>query len=159
MLSALRNPYCTDWCVRGSETLRDALPTCALALGEAHDVIRRLQNADCSPPGHHQIWASVMPLARRALVAFILTTIVALSPSQPLNAKPAHSAVATSLSLFDSEAAAQRHCPRDEVVWLNLPSGIYHEKGMRWYGRTKRGAYVCRKEADAAGDRDTRNSQ
>jgi hypothetical protein len=29
----------------------------------------------------------------------------------------------------------------------------------RWYGRTKRGAYVCRKEADAAGDRDTRNGQ
>jgi hypothetical protein len=44
-------------------------------------------------------------------------------------------------------------------VWLNVPSGIYHEKGMRWYGRTKYGAYVCRKEADAAGDRDTRNGQ
>jgi hypothetical protein len=44
-------------------------------------------------------------------------------------------------------------------VWLDLPSGIYQEKGMRWDGRTKSGAYVCRKEADAAGDRDTRNGQ
>lgn len=39
--------------------------------------------------------------------------------------------------LFDSESAAQRHCPRDVVVWLNIPTGIYHEKGMRWCGRTK----------------------
>ena len=60
---------------------------------------------------------------------------------------------------FDSEAAAQAHCSSDVVVWLNTNSGIYHEKGMRWYGRTKHGAFVCRKEADADGDRDTRNGQ
>jgi hypothetical protein len=36
---------------------------------------------------------------------------------------------------------------------------IYHEKDMRWYGPTKHAVYVCRKEADAAGDRDTRNGQ
>jgi hypothetical protein len=53
----------------------------------------------------------------------------------------------------------QAHCPRDEVVRLNIPTGVYHEKGRRWYGRTKHGAYVCRKEADAVGDRDTRNGQ
>ena len=64
-----------------------------------------------------------------------------------------------SLQLFENESAAQRHCPRDIVVWLNTNSGIYHEKGMRWYGNTKAGAYVCRREADAAGDRDTRNGQ
>jgi hypothetical protein len=64
-----------------------------------------------------------------------------------------------SLQLFATESAAQKHCPRDEVVWLNTNSGIYHEQGMRWYGNTKAGAYVCRKEADAAGDRDTRNGQ
>jgi hypothetical protein len=63
------------------------------------------------------------------------------------------------LQLFTSESAAQAHCPRDEVVWLNTASGIYHEKGMRWYGRTRHGAFVCRREADAAGDRDTRNGQ
>ena len=64
-----------------------------------------------------------------------------------------------SLQLFATERAAQAHCPRDVVVWLNTNSGIYHEKGMRWYGNTKSGAYVCRREADAAGDRDTRNGQ
>jgi hypothetical protein len=42
--------------------------------------------------------------------------------------------------MFQTEAAAQAHCPRDQVVWLNTNSGIHHEKGMRWYGRTKHGA-------------------
>jgi hypothetical protein len=60
---------------------------------------------------------------------------------------------------FNSEHVAQQHCPNDVVVWLNLPSGIYHLKGERWYGVTKRGAYVCKKEADQAGDRETRNGQ
>lgn len=70
-------------------------------------------------------------------------------------------AVATSgsLKMFDTEASAQRHCAHDIVVWLNTKTGIYHESGMRWFGRTKQGAYVCQKEADSAGDRDTRNGQ
>jgi hypothetical protein len=62
-------------------------------------------------------------------------------------------------ALFATEQEAQQHCPRDTVVWLNLPSGIYHFKGQRWYGSTKRGAFVCKKEADGAGDRGTRNGQ
>jgi hypothetical protein len=60
---------------------------------------------------------------------------------------------------FPSEQQAQRHCPTDTVVWLNRPTGIYHFKGERWYGRTRSGAYVCEKEADQAGDRATRNGQ
>lgn len=63
------------------------------------------------------------------------------------------------LSMFTTEDAAQAHCPSDVVVWLNTKTGIWHEKGMRWYGRTKQGAYVCRKEAAAAGYRDTENGQ
>ncbi len=59
--------------------------------------------------------------------------------------------------LFDTEAAAQAHCPNNVVVWLNIPSGIYHYKGERWYGRTKHGAYACEKEANAAGDRASEN--
>lgn len=68
-------------------------------------------------------------------------------------------AYAQGLQLFQTEAAAHAHCPADIVVWLNTPSGIYHFKGMRWYGNTIHGAYVCEKEADAAGDRATRNGQ
>ena len=66
---------------------------------------------------------------------------------------------ASSLTLYRAEQQAQKHCPKDTVVWLNLPSGIYHFKGQRWYGNTNNGAYVCEQEADQAGDRATRNGQ
>ena len=100
------------------------------------------------------------------LIRLLATLIVALGLlGTPAFAKPHHaasSAAAAStgqVQQFDSEAAAQAHCPSDVVVWLNTNSGICHEKGLRWYGRTKHGAFVCRKEADADGDRDTRNGQ
>jgi hypothetical protein len=62
-------------------------------------------------------------------------------------------------TLYPTEQTAQKHCPNDTVVWLNLPSGVYHFKGERWYGRTKNGAFVCEGEADKAGDRATENGQ
>jgi hypothetical protein len=46
-----------------------------------------------------------------------------------------NSVVETGLTLFKAEEQAQKHCPQDTVVWLNLPSGIYHYKGQRWYAR------------------------
>jgi hypothetical protein len=45
------------------------------------------------------------------------------------------------------------------VVWLNIASGIYYYKGDRWYGRTKRGAYTCEKEAINAGNRASLDGQ
>jgi hypothetical protein len=36
----------------------------------------------------------------------------------------------TTAALFDRNPA-QAHCPKDEAVWLNTASGIWHEKGMR----------------------------
>ena len=63
------------------------------------------------------------------------------------------------LATFPDEVKAQQHCPKDIVVWLNLPTMIWHYKGQRWYGITKHGAYACEKEAGAAGARGTRNGQ
>jgi hypothetical protein len=84
-------------------------------------------------------------MTRAALVlALVLFPIGALAQRPPAE--------------FPSEQQAQRHCPAT-VVWLNLPTGIYHFKGERWYGRTRSGAYVCEKEADQAGDRAIRNGQ
>jgi hypothetical protein len=68
-------------------------------------------------------------------------------------------APASSQTMFGTEEQAKHHCPSDAVVWLNIPTGIYHMQGMRWFGATKHGAYVCQKEADKAGDRETRNGQ
>jgi hypothetical protein len=94
----------------------------------------------------------------RALIIALFCAFL-IVPAAPATAATRIVQVADVPAMFDTEAAAQAHCPRDVVVWLNIPTGIYHEKGMRWYGRTKHGAYVCKKEADAAGDRDTRNGQ
>jgi hypothetical protein len=66
---------------------------------------------------------------------------------------------AAELAQFSTAQLAQRHCPNDTVVWLNLPTMIWHYKGERWYGRTKHGAYVCEREAAAAGARATRNGE
>jgi hypothetical protein len=92
-----------------------------------------------------------MHMLVRFVVASILATVLFCSPASAAGReRPA---------LFPTEVAADKHCPHDEVVWLNIASGVYHERGMRWYGKTKHGAFVCKKEADEAGDRDTRNGQ
>jgi hypothetical protein len=49
--------------------------------------------------------------------------------------------------------------PDKRSAGVNTPTGVYHFKGMRWYGATIRGAYVCQKDGDQAGYRATRNGQ
>jgi hypothetical protein len=95
--------------------------------------------------------ASAWTVLRTMIGAALLAASLAVSA-------PAADA-ATSPPIFASEQEAQKHCPSDVVVWLNLPTHIYHLKGQRWYGRTKNGAYVCKKEADAAGNRGSLNGQ
>jgi hypothetical protein len=60
-------------------------------------------------------------------------------------------------TLYSTQQETQKHCPHDEVVWLNTNSGIWHVKGARWYGHTKQGAYVCKKEAYISGNRGSLN--
>jgi len=104
-------------------------------------------------------------MLRKLMLAIVLAVSTTTAVRPPIAVASAHHATTTApattgdLKLFETESGAQRHCPQGEVVWLNTNSGIYHEKGMRWYGNTKAGAYVCRGEADSAGDRDTRNGQ
>jgi len=81
-------------------------------------------------------------------IALALLLVAGLAPS-----------ASAQLTMFVSAQQAQRHCPNDTVVWLNLRSGIYHMPGTRWYGATKNGAFVCEREADKAGDRQSRNGQ
>lgn len=61
--------------------------------------------------------------------------------------------------LFSTETAAQEHCPKDVVLWLNVPNGIYHYRGERWHELTRHGEYACEKEAIKAGDRAGLNGQ
>jgi hypothetical protein len=68
-------------------------------------------------------------------------------------------ASASTVAQYNSAQAAHLSCPHDTVVWLNLPTGIFHFEGERWYGHTRNGAYVCEKQAVKAGDRATQNGQ
>jgi hypothetical protein len=54
---------------------------------------------------------------------FIAGLIVSLALAVP----------AFALETFIDEAKAQQHCPKDIVVWLNLPTMIWHYKGQRWW--------------------------
>ena len=60
---------------------------------------------------------------------------------------------------FSTEAEAKARCPTDTVVWVNLKSKIYHFSGTRNYGETKKGAYICERDATAEGMRAAKNEK
>lgn len=62
-------------------------------------------------------------------------------------------AFAIPLTPFRYESQAQRHCPVDVIVWLDLRKGIYYSKRQRRYGRGSTGSFVCQEEARAGGYR------
>jgi hypothetical protein len=66
---------------------------------------------------------------------------------------PAAPGVGTSASAQQ----VQYRCPGSTVVWVNERSHIYHFPGTRDYGNTKRGAYMCEADAQAAGNRAAKN--
>jgi hypothetical protein len=39
------------------------------------------------------------------------------------------------------------------MVWVNTDSGVYHQAGTRWYGKTKQGKYMTEADAQKAGYR------
>jgi hypothetical protein len=85
------------------------------------------------------------------------TTTAAPAPARAPTPAPQASAPKDQAALeagqFADEASAKARCPSDTVVWVNLPSKVYHIAGTKSYGTTKRGAYMCEKEAVAAEDR------
>ena len=74
---------------------------------------------------------------------------------QPATPAPA----ATGTGGFGSPQEAQYRCPGATVVWVNEHSHIYHFAGTRDYGNTKRGAYMCEADAQAASNRAAKNER
>jgi hypothetical protein len=66
---------------------------------------------------------------------------------------PLTGALAAEAARFQFEQEARQHCPDDIVVWLNPALGTYSFAGDRWYGSTRHGAFLCRREGDLAGYR------
>ena len=82
----------------------------------------------------------------------------ASTSSAPASSTPA-AKTSTGSGQFADESQAKAHCPSDTVVWANLSSKIYHFHGTKDYGNTKRGAYVCEKDATAEGLRAAKNEK
>jgi hypothetical protein len=74
-------------------------------------------------------------------------------PARPTTASP------SAAGQFSTEAQAKAKCPADTVVWVNTDSNIYHFAGGRNYGHTKSGAYMCERDANAAGARAAKNEK
>jgi hypothetical protein len=55
------------------------------------------------------------------------------------------------LAKYTSETQAKQACAADTVVWPNTSSKVLHPSGDKYYGHTKRGAYVCQTAAQNAG--------
>ena len=102
--------------------------------------------APASPPPA----ATPAPAAQRP--ATLNPTPVARQPSSP-------SGSASQSGQFADEAQAKAHCVGDTVVWANLSSKVYHFAGGKTYGTTKRGAYMCEKEAVTAQFRAAKNEK
>ena len=97
------------------------------------------------------------------------TPVAAPAPQPPVVAAPAPvappvakvtpvpapnpSVRATGAGQFATPVEAKGRCPADTVVWVNTKSKIYHYEGSADYGKTKRGAFMCQADANAAGDR------
>jgi hypothetical protein len=81
------------------------------------------------------------------------------TPPPPPTEGPAPSIPANPVGAneFSTESQAKARCPTDTVVWANLPSKIYHFSDTRYYGNTKNGAYMCERDAAAAGMRAAKN--
>ena len=60
---------------------------------------------------------------------------------------------ATTQGQYAGEAEARARCGSDTVVWANLDSKIYHFAGKKAYGHTKKGAFMCEREAMSQGMR------
>jgi hypothetical protein len=65
------------------------------------------------------------------------------------------SQLATPNSRMQNDRAS---CNGDQVVWVNLRSGVYHLPGDRYFGTTKSGVFACEKNAIADGDRAARGA-
>lgn len=62
-------------------------------------------------------------------------------------------------SSSSSERSASPGMPGPGMVWVNLPTGVYHREGSRWYGKTKSGKYMSESDAVKAGYHAAKNER
>ena len=74
--------------------------------------------------------------------------------SAPASTPPASSSSTQGSTVPASKPAATQQTPvakSASMVWVNTDSGVYHKRGTRWYGKTKKGKYMTEADALRAG--------
>jgi hypothetical protein len=91
-------------------------------------------------------------------LSYACAAIAWLSMALPADAQTAQpatksaSAKLPSTEKFSTVNAAAEHCPNDTVVWSTFSkSRVFHLSDSKYYGKTRHGAYLCEKDAVAAG--------
>jgi hypothetical protein len=120
------------------------------------DRLPLLRGGFSSSTRHHRHFSARVREAMKMAWLLCLSTIglLAAVPAGAIDiaVPPPHS-----LS-FRFEPDAQRHCPADTVVWLDVALSIYNRNDERWYGRTRDGVFMCLEDADTAGYRAARRT-
>jgi hypothetical protein len=119
----------------------------------------RADSASAQPAATPAAKPAAAPTAAPAPTASKPAAKPAPAAAKPAPMAPAASATPTGANQFGAEAQAKARCPADTVVWVNLPTNIYHFAGKKDYGNTKSGAYMCEKDAMASGMRGAKNEK
>ena len=86
---------------------------------------------------------------------FASLVIATLAHSMPALSEPVATPKSTALRAgqYGVETEARAKCGSETVVWVNFSSKVFHFAGYKDYGKTKRGAYMCKTEAEKGGFR------
>jgi hypothetical protein len=103
--------------------------------------------------------ADTTPAAPTAAPAAPKTTAPAAPMAKPVAKTTAPATGASGPNQYSTDTQAKAKCPSDTVVWVNLPTKIYHFAGKKDYGTTKSGTYMCEKDATADGMRAAKNEK
>jgi hypothetical protein len=119
----------------------------------------RADSASAQPDAAPATKPAAAPAAASAPTASKPAAKPAPTAAKPAPMAPAASATPTGANQFAAEGQAKARCPADTVVWVNLPTKIYHFAGKKDYGNTKSGAYMCEKDAVGSGIRAAKNEK
>jgi hypothetical protein len=94
-----------------------------------------------------------------AFAAAVALVFAAASAQAEQAKKPAPAPAAPAAAQYKTEAEAKGKCGADVVVWVNTSTKVYHYAGNADYGKTKKGAFECEKEAAASGAHAAKNEK